>query len=487
MKNKSLSINAVLYVIRNIMKILFPLITFPYISRVLGVDNIGNYNFASSVVNYFILIAELGISTYAVREGARLRGNKEKIGIFINEMFTINILSTLVSYLLLIFTLVFFKNIRTSALLITILASKIVFNTIGVEWVYTIYEDFMYIVARSITVQFLSLLLMFVFVRSSDDLYIYAGITVIASVGSNIFNWLHSRRYCRAKIIWKFDYRKHMAPILMIFATTISISIYSTSDMTILGIISGERSTGLYAVSAKVYDIAKSTLAAVILVSIPRLSAILGEKDFSQFEITAQRIYKTLISLAVPAMFGIMLLAQDIVLLISGEEYIDATRSLRILSIAAIMNLGAWFYGQCVLIPLKKEKIMLFMSIFTALLNIILNLFMIPVWAENAAAATTLISESVSFAIVMISSRKHVKFKGLYLSYVKTILGCIGMTMGVKYVLSLGLNLYFEAIVTILVGGVLYVIIEIILRNKEFVDIIRSFLSRIMRIKRLRI
>lgn len=483
MKKKSLSINAILYVIRNIMKILFPLITFPYISRVLGVDSIGQYNFASSVINYFILIAELGISTYAVREGARLRENRKKINEFINEIFTINITSTAISYALLFIVLVLFKDIRTSALLITILASKIIFNTIGLEWVYTIYEEFSYIVIRSITTQFFSLIMMFLLVKSSKDVYIYAGITVIASVGSNLFNWIHIKNYCRARMTKRVNWKKHLKPILMIFVTTISISIYSTADMTMLGILSGNRATGLYSVSAKVYDIAKSTLAAIILVSIPRLSAILGKKDFIQYEITAPKIYKTLISLAVPSMFGIMLLAQDIILLISGRNYLDATCSLQILSIAAIINLGAWFYGQCVLIPLKKEKIMLFMSIITALLNIVLNICMIPLWEENAAAITTLISEITSFGIVMSAARKYIKFKGIYISYLKTIAGCIGMVIGVKYVLGLELNMYSEILLSVLSGAIIYIIIEIVLRNEEFMGIIISFLSKIIRNK----
>ena len=326
-------------------------------------------------------------------------------------------------------------------------------------------------------IQFFSLILMFVFVKNKNDLYTYAAITVVASVGSNLYNWIHSKKYCKAQLTKNINIKKHLKPILLIFATTISISIYSTSDMVILGLLSGAQATGLYSVSAKVFDIAKSTLAAIILVSIPRLSSILGKGNFSEYENLSGKIYKTLISLATPTMIGIMLLGKDVVLIISGIEYIDAVPSLRILCIAAIINLGAWFYGQCVLIPLKKEKIMFNMSILTALLNIILNIILIPVWKENAAAFTTLISEFVSFAIVSIYSGKYVKFTGVIKTYLKTMIGCMVLSTGVLFIMYQKLSIYLEIILAVGLGGFLYLVTEIALHNNEFISLVLSFLK----------
>ena len=157
MKNKSLGINAVLNGIRSVLNLLFPLITFPYISRVLSISGMGIYNFSGTYVNYFILIAGLGISTYAIREGAKYRDNLEKIEKFSDQIFSINIISTLVAYILLAISLIIFKNLNNYISCILIFSIQILFTTIGVEWIYVIYEDYTYITIRSILFKIISL------------------------------------------------------------------------------------------------------------------------------------------------------------------------------------------------------------------------------------------------------------------------------------------------------------------------------------------
>ena len=133
MKNKFIGINALLNAIKTIFSIIFPLITFPYISRVLGVENIGIYNFSSSVVSYFTLLAGLGISTYAIREGARYRNDRIKISDFCSEVFSINVISTLVSYVILLFCLFFLNKLHDYISIIVILSISISFTTLGCE------------------------------------------------------------------------------------------------------------------------------------------------------------------------------------------------------------------------------------------------------------------------------------------------------------------------------------------------------------------
>ena len=145
LKQKSLKLNMVLNATRGILSVLFPLITFPYISRVLGVENIGRYNYANSIISYFILLAGLGIEKYAIRDGAAYRENKEMMSRFSNEMFTINVLSTLVSYILLTAVLFAFPGIKRYWILLIILSFQIILKTIGVDWLYSIYEDYLYI------------------------------------------------------------------------------------------------------------------------------------------------------------------------------------------------------------------------------------------------------------------------------------------------------------------------------------------------------
>ena len=192
MKEKSIKLNAIINVIKVTMSIIFPIITFPYASRVLGTDNIGKVQFAASIVEYLSLIAALGISTYATREGAIIRNNKEKLQKFANQIFTINIITTTISYLIMAFMLILPTKLENYRYLILIQSLSILFTTIGVDWIYNIYEDYAYITKKSIITHIISMALLFLFVRKSEDYYIYALISVIAGGSVNIFNFIQA-------------------------------------------------------------------------------------------------------------------------------------------------------------------------------------------------------------------------------------------------------------------------------------------------------
>ena len=183
MKNvKSLKKNAILNSIRNILRLIFPLITIPYVSRMLGVENVGKYSFAFSIISYFIILSKLGIETFAVREGSKYRDNKAKFNDFASEIFTINILSTLISYILLIICLFFLPQLSEYKLLIEILSLEILLTTLGCEWVYIINEDYTYITIRSIIFQTISLIMLLTFIKNQN--------------GVRIDIWTHFMRGC---------------------------------------------------------------------------------------------------------------------------------------------------------------------------------------------------------------------------------------------------------------------------------------------------
>ena len=162
MRRKSLGINALLNSLQSLLNLVFPLITFPYISRTLSVDGIGKYNFASSIVSYFLLIAALGISTYAVREGAKLRSNRKEFSKFASNVFTLNLMSMLFSYSLLFITMLAVSSLHKYDLAILIFSIQIFFTTIGTEWVYIIFEEYGYITSRNIVFKIFSIIMLFI-------------------------------------------------------------------------------------------------------------------------------------------------------------------------------------------------------------------------------------------------------------------------------------------------------------------------------------
>lgn len=456
---KSLKLNAFLNGLRSLLSVIFPLITFPYVSRVLSVNGIGKYNFSNSIVSYFMLIAALGISNYAVREGAKYRNNKRRINKFANEVFTINAYSAVVSYICLFVCLIVFSKLHSYLICILIYSIQIGFSVISVDWLFTIYEDFVYITIRSILFQFISILLLFVFVRHSNDYLNYAVITVFSAVGSNILNFYKAEKEHRIHLVFHFNWKKHMTPILILFAANVANLIYVNSDVTLLGLLKNNYVVGIYSVSSRIYTIIKSVLSAVLLVSVPRLALLYGNKKFSKYKNLLLKLTNVLVLLTLPAMIGLIMLSKQVVLIIAGNHFLRSVMSLQILAIAYIFSILAWILSDCVLIPAKKEKYLLYSMIISAVINIVFNIVMIPYWSENAAAISTVLSELIMFTINYHYAKDIVKevfiSKDLLRTFTDSLVGCIGII-----VVCLGINIVFSSLIIKTILSVLLSVLE---------------------------
>ena len=467
MSQKSLKLNMILNTIRGISGIIFPLITFPYVSRILGAENLGKYNFANSIISYFVLISALGIYSYAVREGSGFRNNREQLKKFADEIFTINMWSTIIAYILLIIAVVFVTKFHDYEILIFVLSSQILFKTLSVEWVYTIYEDFFYITVRSIAVQFVSLVLMFVFVRKPDDLVVYTGIVALSNGGSSLFNFIHVKKYLKFNFVKEINLKEHLRPIMLIFATSVAVTIYVSSDTTILGFLCDDRTVGIYSVSVKVYNIIKQVLVAILSVAIPRLAFYVAQKNDSGLEKTIDELFHTLTSILLPAVVGIFALSREVVLIVGGNEFASAVSSLKLLCVALVCCLFSWSWGQCVLMTFKKEKLLFIATAVSAIVNIAMNFVLIPVFKENAAALTTIIAEGITLLINWWFGRKYVRPKSMAKVFLKVLVGCFFIVAITELLRCISWkNTIVFLIIDIVLSIIAYFIIEIILRNE---------------------
>lgn len=478
---ESLKVNMVLNAIRGLISVLFPMITFPYVSRILSVNNIGRYNYSASIISYFLLLSGLGIEKYAIREGAALRENRFELNRFANEMFTFNMLSTVFSYVLLIAVMFLFPEMKAYWTLLIILSFQIILKTVGIDWIYSIYEDYLYITIRGVAFQVISLIMLFSFVHTADDLNIYALITVLANAGSSILNYIHARKYVNLKLTKKVDWKKHVRPIMIMFAMSLTVTIYVSSDITILGILCGDERVGIYSVSTKIYSIVKSLLSTILVVSIPRLSAQFGTGRLEEFRKTANDIYSTLITAVLPAITGIIILSKPIVLLISGPEYVEASSSLAILGAALFMCMAAWFWGQCVLVPMKRESEVFQVTLFSAVLNLVLNFIIIPKWQENAAAFTTFLAEGCTLLWSMIRGKRMSGISGELKTYIKVGIGCICIVIINEITKHLISNNLMYIISTLVLSVLVYAIIEIALRNEAVYSFLGSIKNKFNR------
>lgn len=478
MKVKSLKLNMALNAIKSLMGIIFPLISFPYVAKTLSVNDLGQYNFASSVVGYFALFAQLGISSYSVREGARMRDNEEKLKKFCSEILSINLLSTLIVYIIFficLFTVPKFKGYTT---LLIIFSVQIIFTTIGTEWIFGIYEDYLFLTVRSILVQIVSIAFLFVFVRKQGDVIPYVMVTVLASVVANIINCISAQKKIKFGLTGSMNLKQHLKPILIIFSTALACTIYVNSDVTILGFICSDYNVGLYSVSTKIYTILKTVATSTLMVAIPRLSYYIGNDDYEDYNKQLQTILRTVIILIAPVTVGVIMLRSEVILLLSDESYLGAIESLVILCMTLPICVLATFVGQCVLMPFKKEKVIFNATMVSAVVNLILNFMLIPFFAQNAAALTTLLAEGIAFVIQMFYARKYMNLSGVFKTIKHVSIGsliivicCIltsifkNLILRIVFSVSLSAVAYFLTLILFKEDGILF-IFELV-RNKR--------------------
>lgn len=468
MKEKSVERNAVLNSVKTILILIFPLITFPYISRILQVENLGRINYVKSIVDYFVLFATLGIQTYGIREGASVRNDKVRFQKLYSQLFTFILITTFLSLVGLFFVVRYFERLRPYAILFLIFSITIILSCIGNEWVCSAYEDYTYITVRTIAVQLISFALIFILIHKKEDYYRYAVILTFSSAGSNIFNFIYNKKYVKHKLTKSIELKKHLKPLLVLFASSLAITIYISSDTIILGLLAGDYYTGIYAVVSKIYVVLKNIISSIVVVFVPRLSYYYKNNLYSEYRGLLSRLLKIIIIIILPMSTGIIMLSKEIILLISGVSYIEAALSLKILAISLIFIAASWILSQCILIPIGLEKNVLYTTVGTAVLNVILNCLWIGRWKQNAAASTTLISE----AIVTLSYFIMVKNKLSLISLVKTIKHTICACMVIIILVS-GLKLIINnSIILLLVSVVSSIIayfISLLMMKEEII------------------
>ena len=395
MKQRSLKINAIFNGIKQCCTILFPLITFPYVSRVLGNSGYGKYSFSQSITSYFLLIAALGINTYAIREGAKIRENKKKITKFCSQIFSINILSAVFSYICLFITLIVSAKIGGYSPYILVQSTAILMAAFGTNWINSIYEDYLYLTIRYIVVQFVALICMFIFVRTPEDVIPYCIISVFATSGGDIINLYYVRRYVNIKFTFHMDFRKHIGPLIIFFVNSIAITIYVSSDITMLGFFEDDATVGVYGFVSKIYNMLKQLVNAVVIVAMPRVAYIIKNRT-KEYEEYVSKIFSAVNILLFPIIVGTFFMSKTMTLVAGGIQYVKGESTLKVLSIATLFAIYASVFTNCVLIVNQQEEKCLKSTIVSAVVNLVLNYVLIPKLGMIGAAITTVIAEAVN-------------------------------------------------------------------------------------------
>lgn len=479
MKQKSIKINAILNIIKTLMGVIFPLFTFPYSSRILGPDGIGKTNFASSIISYFSIISGLGIGNYAVREAAKVRDNKIELSKFSKEILIINLISTFTAYVLFFISLIFIPKFNSYKYLLMIFSTTLLFNTIGLNWLYQAIEDYLYITVRTIAFQIIGLILLYTMVKTPEDIVKYAGLIVFTNVGSNVLNFYNSRKIINLFLKTKIELKKHLKPIMILFATSVAVSIYTILDSTMLGFLTNDTQVGFYTAGTKINRIVLSLVTSVSVVFIPRLSYYLKDDNKEKFFDLTYKSFDVLFLFSIPCTFGLFILSKNITLIISGEKFLPSVITMKILNpIIIIIGISNLISSQ-IFVPLKKEVYTLYSVICGAIVNFTLNLILIPKYGANGAAIATIFAEICVNIFLLILLHKIMKFKKLFFIFFKYLFLSIIMSIPV-YIISISIkNIYLSTFVAMFIGITTYFLLLLLTKNEIIFDIIHSISKKI--------
>lgn len=467
---KSIKKNFIINGIKIFFNLIFPIITFPYISRVLGPIGIGKITFATSITNYFLLFTNLGIPLYGIREIARTRENRLSLSKSFSEILFLNLITTIIG--MIIFIIFLQLNLLGNDIkLFQIMSLNIIFTFIGVEWYFQGIEDYGYITKRSILFKIISIALMFIFVKKKEDIVIYAGILALALVGSNVLNFFKAKKEVFISLK-NVNIKKHLKPILTIFSMNIAISIYTNLDGVMLGYRSNEYSLGIYSASSKIIHLVLGIVTSLGAVLLPRISNYIINKREKELKEILENTLTFLLALSIPCVIGIILTADEIIKIFSGNEFIEAVKTMKILSPIIFFIAFSNFLGIQILYPRGEEKKVLYSVIVGAIINFSLNWLLIPKYAQNGAAVATVIAEGVVLLVQIFLGYKYLKFKIFTFENLKVILVSIFMGIG----LLLMTNYYIEKsiivslLLKIIVGILIYIIGLIILKEKFIME-----------------
>lgn len=472
MQTKSLKLNAFLNIFKTLMGLIFPLITFPYSSRVLMPENIGKVNFANSIISYFGIIASLGIGTYAIREGSKVRDDKERLSCFVKEILIINLISTLVAYILLFISLLIIPKFQEYKTLLIIISSNLILTTVGINWLYSAVEEYTYTTARSLIFQIISILALFVFVKVPEDYLKYAAISVISSVGSNICNIIHARKFITLKTKSKLELKKHLKPIFILFASSIAISVFTMLDTSMLGFLSTNEEIGYYSTASKITRMIRDLFPAVFTVLFARLSYYKGTGDKTKFIDLTQKTFLFIFCFSLPIVSGIYILSEPLIMIFCGANYVSAIPSTKILSFLIFFSSCSGFLGGQLMLAMGKDLTYLICMIGAAITDIILNFIFIPKFGASGASFATLITEIlifITYAIIMRDVLKQIKIKKQFFQF---FISSIIMTICVFFTSKLFTNNWLKLFIPILVGIIVYAFMLFILKNDFFLNIV---------------
>lgn len=475
MSKKSITKNYIYNLIYQILVIILPFITTPYLSRVLGAENIGIYSYTLSITTYFILFGSLGVAMYGQREIAYLQDNKSKRSKTFIEIFLMRFITLGIS--ILFFYFVFCLNGEYNTYY-KILVLEIIANIFDISWFFQGLEEFKKTVIRNLIIKIISVICIFVFVKSANDLRIYFIIYVLSNFIGNFSLWFYLPKYIQKVNIKSLNIFKHLKPTIGLFIPQIALQIYTVLDKTMIGMIISDKSeVGFYEQSQKIVKLLLTIATSLGTVMVPRMASTFASGDKEKLKEYMKKSFSFILLLAFPLMFGIVSIANKFVPIFYGDGYDKVSFLIKVISPIMIIIGLSNVIGTQYLIPTKQQKKFTISVTVGAIVNFILNIIFINIFQSVGAAIATVIAELMVTGIQFYLVRDEIRLIEVLKITNKYIIASFLMFLVSMLIGIIIKNNIISLIIQICISGIVYFGLLLLMKDEivyQGIDLIKN-------------
>lgn len=477
MAKKTITKNYIYNLIYQILVLILPLITTPYISRVLGSENIGIYSYTISIATYFILFGSLGVALYGQRQIAYEQKKGKKLSKTFWEVVILRFITMAISMIIFYFA---FVNGEQYQVYYKILLLELLANCFDISWFFQGLEEFKKTVTRNIIVKLISVISIFIFVKNSDDLGIYFWIYVLSTLIGNMSLWAYLPKYLKNIKIKQLNIVQHVKPTIGLFIPQIAIQVYTVLDKTMIGaIISDKSEVGYYEQGQKIIKILLTVITSLGTVMMPRIANTFASGEKEKVTNYMKKSFNMVFLLAFPMILGVIAVSKSFVPVFFGQGYDKVAILMSIISPILLLIGLSNVTGTQYLLPTKRQKEYTISVVGGAIVNFIMNACLIWKFGAIGASIGTVIAELSVTLIQMYFVRKDFNLKEVFKLSKNYLISSIVMFIVCLFIGRFINNNLISTIVQVTIGGLTYGICLLILKDNFIFEVLDRIKNKI--------
>ena len=430
-----------------LLVIVLPVITTPYITRVFSSNDLGSYGYYNSIVTYFILLATLGVANYGTKE---ISGHRKNVQKTFWGIYSLQVLATCLALVLYIATCLLIPSMNN--LIAYILGFSLLSRGLDISWLFQGMEDFKKITVRNTAVKLLGVASVFIFVKKPSDLYLYIILLVVYDLLGQLSMWLPAREHIGRPHLDIVYAKRHIKPVILLFLPQIAISLYITLDRTMLGALSSTTDVGIYDQALKLLNILLTIVTSLGSVMLPRVSNLLSlgnQKAVNKLHEMSFLVYNLVIF---PMIAGILIVNKDFVNFFLGQDFQEARHAIAIMVFRMFFIGWTNIMGIQILIPHNKNREFMLSTTIPAFFSVGLNILLIPSLGYIGTSIVSVDTEGLVWLLQLYFTRSYLKEIKILPSMLKILAASLIM-YGILYIIQP--LLHFPSVVNVLISAML--------------------------------